>query len=226
MRMKILGLIAGAAMLLGAQSAYALSITNGSFESPAPSNPFSPLPSGSGGLTGWTIGGNGVDHIGNLWQPQDGSASLDLSGSSGPGHGSISQQLTGLTIGTEYTISFYMSGNIGSGQDTKSLDLGLYDDAALTSFEDGDGYIYNTLLKNNSNADMKWALQTFTFVASQSAYYLAFFDTSDSGSQSGAALDNISIAATPIPPAILLFASALGGMGFLGYRRRKQAAEA
>jgi choice-of-anchor C domain-containing protein len=227
--MKILGLIAGAAMLLGAQSAYALAITNGSFDSPAAGNPFDAIGSGSGGLAGWTVGGNGVDHIGNLWQPQNGSSSLDLSGSAGPGHGSISQQLTGLSIGQEYKISFYMSGNIGEGQDTKSLDLGLYDDASLSlaSFEDGAGYIYNTLLKNNSNADMKWALQTFTFVASQSAYYLAFFDTSASGSKSGAALDNISISATtPIPPAILLFASALGGMGFLGYRRKKQSAEA
>jgi choice-of-anchor C domain-containing protein len=227
--MKILGLIAGAAMLLGAQSAYAVTITNGGFdEPPAASDPFNYIPAGGAGLTGWTVGGNGVDHIGNAWQPQNGANSLDLSGNGGTGHGSISQLLSGLTIGQEYKISFYMSGNIGSGQDTKSLELGLYDDADLNvgSFEDGDGYIYNTFLKNNSNADMKWALQTFTFVASQASYYLAFFDTSASGSNSGAAIDNISIAATPIPPAILLFASALGGMGFLGYRRKKQAAEA
>jgi choice-of-anchor C domain-containing protein len=230
--MKILGLIAGAAMLLGAQSAYAVSITNGGFDAPpAATDPFNYIPAGGPELTGWTVGGNGVDHIGNAWQPQNGANSLDLSGQFGSGHGSISQQLSGLTIGQEYKISFYMSGNIGSGQDTKSLDLGLYDDASLSlaSFEDGAGYIYNTLLNNNSNLDMKWALETFTFVASQSAYYLAFFDTSASGSNSGAAIDNISIASTavtPIPPAILLFASALGGMGFFGYRRKKQAAEA
>jgi hypothetical protein len=230
--MKILGLIAGAAMLLGAQSAYAVTIVNGGFDSPAAGNPFDALGTGNNAsLPGWTVGGNGVDHIGDLWQPQAGSSSLDLSGSNGNGHGSISQLVSGLTVGQEYKISFYISGNIGEGQDTKSLDLGLYSDASLSlaSFEDGAGYIYNTLLKNNSNADMKWALETFTFVASQSAYYLAFFDTSASANKSGAALDSISIASTavtPIPPAILLFASALGGMGFLGYRRRKQAAEA
>jgi len=224
--MKILGLIAGAAMLLGAQSAYAVTIVNGGFDSPAAGNPFDALPSGSPGLPGWTIGGNGVDHIGNLWQPQSGSSSLDLSGNGAPGHGSISQQVTGFTIGQEYTISFYISGNIGSGADTKSLDLGLYDDALLTSFFDGAGYIYNTALKGNSNADMKWALETFTFVAQQSAYYLAFADTSASATNSGAALDSITVAATPIPGALLLFGSALGGMGFLGYRRKKQTAEA
>jgi choice-of-anchor C domain-containing protein len=225
--MKILGLIAGAAMLLGAQSAYAVTIVNAGFESPAPSNPFTSIPSGGAGLTGWTVGGNGVDHIGDLWQNQEGSASLDLSGNGAPGHGVISQQLTGFNIGDHYTISFYMSGNTGTpGADVKRLNLGLYADAALTTVLDNSNFTYNTAAFGNSNADMKWELQSFTFTALKTTYFLAFADTSPIASNSGAALDNISISSTPIPPAILLFASALGGMGFLGYRRKKQAATA
>ena len=46
------------------------------------------------------------------------------------------------------------------------------------------------------------------------------------GTAYGPALDNVTIAATPIPGAILLFGSALGGMGFLGYRRKKLEAAA
>jgi hypothetical protein len=34
----------------------------------------------------------------------------------------------------------------------------------------------------------------------------------------------VSVAATPIPAALPLFISALADMGFLGYRRRKNAA--
>jgi choice-of-anchor C domain-containing protein len=225
--MKILGLVAGAAMLvMGAQGASAVTIVNGNFETPTPSNPFDYRAAGSNELPGWTIGGNGIDHIGNGWQAQSGGASIDLSGNGGSGHGSISQFLTGFVTGQEYTVSFYMSGNTGSGTDTKSLDLGLFDDAALTSLLDSENYIYNTATQGNTTTDMKWALYTFKFIAQQSAYYLAFADASASASNSGAALDNVTIAATPIPGALLLFGSALGGMGFLGYRRKKQAAEA
>jgi len=41
-----------------------------------------------------------------------------------------------------------------------------------------------------------------------------------------ATFDNISIVQTPIPPALLMFGTALGGIGFLGYRRKKLAAAA
>jgi hypothetical protein len=33
----------------------------------------------------------------------------------------------------------------------------------------------------------------------------------------------IAVAATPIPPALLLFVTAIGGLGFLGYRRKRPA---
>lgn len=37
---------------------------------------------------------------------------------------------------------------------------------------------------------------------------------------------NVDVTETPIPPALLLFATALGGLGFAGYRKRKLAATA
>ncbi len=66
--MKILGLIAAAALLAGAQSAYAVTINNGSFESgPAvTSNGYQQVPDGVGvpanAISGWTVGGAGVDY--------------------------------------------------------------------------------------------------------------------------------------------------------------------
>src|SRR5689334_3055801 len=111
--MKILGLIAGAAMLLGAQSAYAVTITNGSFESGTNPGVFTQLGSGSTAIDGWTVGGaGGVDYIGTYWTSSDGSRSVDLSGG---GIGSISQQLTGMTIDQEYTISFDLAVNPPGG---------------------------------------------------------------------------------------------------------------
>jgi choice-of-anchor C domain-containing protein len=212
--MKILGLIAGAAMLLGAQSAYAVTITNGSFETGS-INPgsFTFLSSGSTVIDGWTVGGaGGVDYIGTYWTSSAGSRSVDLSGG---GIGSVSQQLTGMTVGQEYTISFDLAGNPAGGPTVKGLEVSV--DAM-----GGGLFTFNTTGGTLSN--MGWITQTVTFIATASTATLTFL--SQNNTSFGPALDNVSIAATPIPGALLLFGSALGGMGFLGYRRKKQGAEA
>ena len=209
--MKILGLIAGAAMLLGAQSAYAVTITNGSFETGS-INPgsFTFLSSGSTVIDGWTVGGaGGVDYIGTYWTSADGNRSVDLSGG---GIGSVSQQLTGMTVGQEYTISFDLAGNPAGGPLVKGLEVSV--DAM-----GGGLFTFNTTGATLSN--MGWITQTVTFIATASSATLTFL--SQNNTSFGPALDNVSIAATPIPGALLLFGSALGGMGFLGYRKRATA---
>jgi len=201
--MKILGLLAGAALLLGAQSAYAVTITNGSFETPTVTDPFITLAPGDTSM-GWLVGGAGVDQIRNNWQASDGFQSLDMSALA---EGSVSQGLSGLTVGQQYTVTFDMAGNPTG--DTKSMEVSAGGISSLYSF--------NTAGK--TTASMGWATQTFIFVATATTDTLTFLSlTPGSG---GPALDNVSIAATPIPGAILLFGSALGGMGFLGYRRKK-----
>src|SRR5688572_18224503 len=103
MDMKILGLLAGAALLLGAQSAYAVTITNGGFESGTNPGAFTTVAAGGTNITGWTVGGNGVDYIGTYWTASEGGRSIDLSALNA---GSVSQVLNGLTIGQEYTVTF------------------------------------------------------------------------------------------------------------------------
>jgi choice-of-anchor C domain-containing protein len=213
--MKILGILAGAAMLFGAQSAYAVTISNGGFEDPIVGGNYATYGAaaeGASSLTGWGIDGAGIDHIAGYWNAQSGAQSVDLNG---PGVGGIFQTITGLTDGQQYTVSFYVAATPGYGTQTVNVSFGTTNQSVV-------------LADTGSLGAMNWALQTIKFVADASGTaLLKFAGTSNGGTDAaGMALDSVSIAATPIPPALLLFASALGGMGFLGYRRKKQNAAA
>ena len=211
--MKILGLIAGAAMLLGAPSAYAVSITNGNFETGTNPGSFHEVGVGGTDITGWTVDSGSVDYIGTYWSSPNGSRSLDLSGTSA---GQISQVINGLTAGQEYKVTFDLAGN----PDAAGFKDLLVSAAGFSSHYDFD----TTGHSRGSVADMGWATQVFFFTASGTSATLAFL--SQTAGSFGVALDNVTIAATPIPGAILLFGSALGGMGFLGFRRKKLEAAA
>lgn len=206
--MKLFGLIAGAALLLGAQSAHAVSITNGSFENGAiDPGSFTTLGAGdSTSITGWTVGDAGVDYIGTYWTASDGSRSLDMSAL---GSGSVSQALSGLTIGQQYTVTFDIAGNPAGDPADKDL---------LVSTNLG-GVLYTFNTAGATTGAMGWVHESYVFVATATTDVLSFL--SQTNTAFGPALDNVAIAATPIPGAILLFGSALGGMGFLGYRRKK-----
>jgi choice-of-anchor C domain-containing protein len=202
-------------MLVGAQSAYAVTITNGGFEDPIVGGNYStygPAAEGASSLTGWGIDGAGIDHIGSYWNAQSGNQSVDLNGS---GIGGIFQTITGLTDGQEYTVSFYVAATPGYGTQTINVGFGSTNQSV-------------TLTDTGTVGAMNWALQTIKFIAGASGTALLSFTGTGNpnNNAAGMALDSVSIAATPIPGALLLFGSALGGMGFLGYRRKKQNATA
>jgi choice-of-anchor C domain-containing protein len=202
--MKILGLIAGAALLFGAQSAYAVTITNGSFEVGANPGSFTTKAAGSTDITGWTVDSGSVDYIGTYWPADTGSRSVDLSGNV---PGSISQTLA-LVDGQQYKLSFSIRGNGDGGVDPQGVLVSL---GGITS---------EFFAPQNA---VVWALQTFVFTydASLAGSNVLQFAADAVNGAFGPGLDSVTIAATPIPGAILLFGSALGGMGFLGYRRKK-----
>ncbi|MDQ7246839.1 choice-of-anchor C family protein [Dongia sedimenti] len=213
--MKILGLFAAAALVLGAHSASAVTLTNGSFENPIVGGSFATYGNGSSSLDGWTIGGAGIDHIGNYWQASDGNQSLDLSALDA---GSISQAISGLTVGQQYTVKFDLAGN-PDGDDSVLKEVLVQLDNNIAT-----GQLYTFDTTGTSHGAMGWLTQAYVFIATASTQTLAFVSLTPGSF--GPALDNVSVAATPIPGAILLFGSALGGMGFLGYRRKKLAAAA
>ncbi len=93
--------------------AHANLVSNGNFSSSCGSN-FCTYSSGdSTSISGWTVGGNSVDLVNTYWQsPPGGGSSVDLDGL---GAGSISTSF-GTTNGSEYTLSFELSGNPDGGK--------------------------------------------------------------------------------------------------------------
>jgi choice-of-anchor C domain-containing protein len=203
--------IVGAALAAPAAQAQNL-VLNGSFELPSlGGSALASYGPGSTALTNWTIGGNGIDHIGGLWAAQNGSQSLDMNAIDA---GSISQ-IIATTPGQLYDISFFIAANTGGGPVTKNLraDFGL--DSFSTSFNSA----------GLSNTSMGWSVRSFTAVAT-SNFTTISFTSLNPGSSAGAALDNVSVVArtvggaAPEPGSLALLLPVMGAVGVV-LRRRK-----
>ena len=177
--------------LIAADAAGAATITNGDFEAPGTFHgSFQTLSAGSTALTGWAIGGS-VDLINTYWAPDSGAYSLDMSGN---GAGSISQMLTGLSIGSTYQLSFDLAGNPAGTQGVKSLTASVGDLAKTVTF--------NTAGK--TTGAMGWQTVNLSFKATTTNALLTL--QSNTASAMGPALDNVSLAkvAAPSPGALLM----------------------
>ncbi len=209
---KVTLMAAGIALgALANAPAQAVSIANPSFESfnpgfdPSTGSGFLQL-SGSQ-LPGWTINGS-IDHIQQYWTPQDGLRSIDLNGL---GAGTISQTLTGLTTGTQYIVSFFISGNpdnAGSpNPKTATLTLG--------SLVNPVSY---TLTAANSSTNMLWQQVSYAFVADETGTALVQLASTQENAY-GLAVDNFSISAAPEPATWGMMIFGFGVAGFALRRR-------
>lgn len=199
-----LGAISAAALLATSVSAGAATIVNGSFEG-AFSSTFQTLGTGSTAITGWTVASGSVDWINTYWQPAAGSYSLDLSGDDA---GTISQQLTGLTIGQRYRVKFATAGNPDNAPTVKALNVGAAVNNQTFTFD----------VTGSSRADMGWLYNSFDFVAGSTTTTLSF--QSNTTTSYGPALDDVSISAVPLPASALLLLGGLGALAGVGTRRR------
>lgn len=199
-----LGLVAGAAN--------AAVIVNGSFELGDDPGGYSTQTAGSTAITGWNVGGFGVDYIGTYWQAAEGVRSVDLSGDNA---GSVWQSFA-TDPGTTYTVNFSLSGNPDGGPGNKLSVISI--SGSLPSVQ-----IYE-VLPSNSREDMNWQDFSYTFTAFATSSTLTF--ASAEYTPYGPALDNVSIlegdgsgSTVPEPASWALM---LIGFGFVGAASRRR----
>ena len=196
-----LATLAVGASLAGASAA--ATVANGGFEAPGT---FSGAFEAFASLDGWSVDAGSVDLINTYWNPSEGAYSVDLSGNS---PATISQTISGLTSGAKYLLSFDMAGNMDGGAIVKSLLASVGGTSGTFTFD----------TTGHSNAAMGWERMTLAFTAEASSLLLSFASL-EADNPYGAALDNVSVAAVPLPAAGLLMLGGLGALVAAGRRRR------
>ena len=189
-----------AAMLFAAAAttanAASVALTNASFAEGPTENPAWGFAQVFGGdaVTGWTVGGNGIDYVGSLWDAADNDGhSIDLN-SYGPG--SISQRVDTVE-GQTYNVTFAMSGNPADGED-----LGLKTMTVSATGNESQNYTYEVTAENTFD-NMRYVDKTFSFVGTGSPVTLTFTSTTDlvSGVRyRGPVIDNVRD--TPAPDVV------------------------
>lgn len=196
-------------------------VQNGSFEIFTPGSAAKPAASqytqSFGGISGWTLGRNGLELRNNVaGTAQSGSvfAELDVSANS-----SISQTINTI-VGDAYTLGFYYSNRSYVSVASNGLGWSLGSLSGLAP-----------VLAYNASSDNDWHYYETSFVADSATSLLSFFATGTSDSY-GSSLDNITLFHTstarlvnnvPEPAGLALMLTALLGMAWVGSRRRQQA---
>lgn len=160
------------------------------------------LASGSGGGVG--VNGDGTRLPGSPFAPLN-AGSVTYAFLQGAGNG-ISQQLTGLTIGQKYLVSYAAAARSGDAHvDLTASVLG----SSGTTLSD---------LINSALADNGFTSENFSFIADASTATLEFINSSGAGDLTADVTD-ISVTAVPEPAALALLG--IGGAALLLVRRKR-----
>jgi choice-of-anchor C domain-containing protein len=208
-------------------------LTNGSFETNSggfsPTDGFDTLSAGSMAVTGWTVGGLGVDYVGNYWQADQGAWSIDLDGTNtlGNAQGRISQTFS-VTPGQTYTVSFALAGNPDGGTGVKTVAVGVDNVLQDFSFD---------VTGADSRSNMGYVDEALTFTATTPLEILSF--ASLTPGDFGPVIDDVAVNLggsngggggggnnVPEPGTLALFGAGLlatFGYGFKGLRANAQA---
>jgi hypothetical protein len=228
-----LPLIAAFALTSGAVAFAGPILVNGSFNTPASSTVYGGTVNWTGSqygydpnnISGWSFsGGAGVQQNGSAWgftnAPGAGQSAFlqSYNGNDNVGKGNpstISQDITGLTSGDKYTVSFDLEQRAGYGTNPLTVEIG--------------GTTFYAVTPASNSA---WTLYSATFIATSGSEDFTFevFDPTHGTYDNDTGLADVSIAdgtagggipltATPEPGTLMLLGSGL--LGFAGMTRRK-----
>jgi choice-of-anchor C domain-containing protein len=216
---RTLCVVTTALTLCAVGSAHANLISNGSFEDPGIGlwyqnygvNTGDPNYAGAT-IPGWSISPNNVDIVSDKFSgapAYDGHQYLDLVGTGSTG--GISQSFD-TVLGQQYTLSFAYGNNPWSTTTASGLI-----DVVVSSLLNPIPITHDTSTTSNIN----WTLTSITFTGTGNPSILSFLNTVG-GNNGGILLDDISVTATPIPPALALFGGGLGLISLVARRKRRR----
>ena len=165
-------------------------LTNGGFEAGTFANPYNPVFAvNNATIDGWTVDSGSVDLITTYWTSSEGDQSIDLNGWT---PGSMSQAFPTI-VGHNYKVTFDLAGNPDGGTPLKTLNVSATGGATTP-------YSFDTTGQSDSN--MGWLPQTYSFTANSASTTLTFASTTTSNSDPfGPALDNVNVSdVTPLLP--------------------------
>ena len=219
--LAVFGLIS---FLVLPQSTSANVLTNGDFESPAIFEVFD-IPAGSTFITGWTVTSVSVDLTTTAccFPAFSGNQAVDLVGS----HTTGGLTQTFATIpGQIYDLTFAYSHNY-----TASVSAGgpfITSASASVSVTDSsnNSLLSNTVTHTNANPLPDYQIFSQLFTADTVMTTLTIQNLTG-GFNGGIYLDDVSVdpvnAVVPLPAALPLFATGLGALALLGWRRKRKA---
>jgi hypothetical protein len=164
---------------------------------------------------GWTFSNGNPNAAGptfmNVYTGVGYDGAVDLN-ENPPGGSATKTVTTGLTPNTQYQLSFLYYGDNRPGQI-----WGLHVDV--------NGSILDLSDTDKTPGSNPGSIATLLFLSDGAGHaLLSFTQTSPSGSEASPIFDNVTISQTPLPAALPLFATGLGAVGLLGWRRKRKAA--
>jgi Protein of unknown function (DUF642)/PEP-CTERM motif len=189
-------------------------VVNGGFESPVVSPPFETFSVNSTAITGWTVisgihdpGSGSVDLLHNASIPvHSGLQAVDLDGTGGAAVGGLSQNVSGLTPGSLYTLDFFYANNPFGTSSSALVTIG---DLSVTITHSG-----------STIAAMNYSEGTYTFTATNSL--LSFSSLDPAGDENGIILDDVSIVAASVPEPSSCVMLGLGLLAVVGLIRGRR----
>jgi choice-of-anchor C domain-containing protein len=202
----LVALVTMTAIALEAAPCMANLVKNGNFANGTnPGSSYITVYPGMTTITDWTVVSGNVDYCG--WGADADARSIDMSGYYADG--TLKQNITGLTIGQEYMLTFAMGGNLSGYPIVKTLEVDIAGVSKTFTFD----------ITGKTWTNM-WTDESFAFTAIGTTADLLFVSHSYGGY--GAMLDDVRLDPVPIPPSLLLLGCGLMGCGLLGWRQRQQ----